>query len=264
MVGLGIITCNRSHYFEKMIQTVDPSVLDHIVVVNDGEPYDKKLYPDFVHLIQHEKNTCVGKSKNDALWYLIKKDCDHLFLIEDDILIKKKEVFAAYIKLAKLTGLQHFNFAYHGPNNMIDGLVPKPNYIINGYSEDVNLSLNNHCVGAFSYYHRKVIEDIGYFDEMFDNSMEHVEHTYRAIIAGYHPSFWYFADLADSYEYLGEIETYKDENSIILKDKRRADAGRDHGARYFTQKYGRCTGQLPVEDKSTVFKYLAMKRPKDK
>ncbi len=36
------------------------------------------------HYIQHDVNRGVGITKNDALRYLLDKDCEHIFLIEDD------------------------------------------------------------------------------------------------------------------------------------------------------------------------------------
>ena len=41
-------------------------------------------------------------------------------------------------------------------------------------------------------------------DERFYNALEHVDHTIAVIDAGMHPPFGYFADIADSQDYIGD------------------------------------------------------------
>jgi len=217
-IGVGLITCNAEHRARQSIPKI-PNV-DYFVVVNDGKPYPNDVYPNGIEVIQHSKNMCVGISKNDAMRYLIQKGADSIFLVEDDVLIKNPKVFEQYIKTAEKTGIWHLNYALQGPANRkqeqqgpmyIDhrGTLsqtsdPNPRVIID-YGNDIKLGLYPNSVGAFSYYHKGIIKAIGYHDEHFKNAFEHVEHTYRAIKAGLHPQFWWFADIADSYNYLEDI-----------------------------------------------------------
>lgn len=195
-IGIGVLTCNRADFFKKCIDSI-PEV-DEIVVVNDGKPYDEEIYPSKVkELIQHGTNKCVGVSKNEALRYLMQKDCDHLFLVEDDMLIVNPEVCQKYIHAAEISGIWHLNFGYHGPANK-DALGKKHPRNIIDYEDGVAIALNPNCVGAFSYYLRGVIKTVGYMDERFINAHDHTEHTYRIIKAGLHPPWWWFADVADS------------------------------------------------------------------
>jgi hypothetical protein len=50
-----------------------------------------------------------------------------------------------------------------------------------------------------------VLEQVGLIDERFYNAFDHVEHTYRIIKAGFHPNFWWFADVANSHDLLSDI-----------------------------------------------------------
>jgi GT2 family glycosyltransferase len=210
LVGLGIITCNRSALFDKCLQSV-PDV-DKIVIVNDGNEYPNSIYsskPD--EIIQHKSNMGVGRSKNDALQYLIGQECKYMFLCEDDILIKNKNVCDEYIKLSEKSGLMHMNYAYHGPDNKDINGNPQPRKILEG------VSLNKHLLGAFSFYNDEIIKKIGYIDEQFKNAYEHVDHTYQIIKAGYHPPFWWFADLPDSSEYISDQHDYH-QKSVIRRN----------------------------------------------
>jgi len=55
----------------------------------------------------------------------MQKDCEHLFLIEDDIKIKDIEVFKKYIDTAKAFKLEHliFGAVYTPPSWEIDKIV---------------------------------------------------------------------------------------------------------------------------------------------
>ncbi|HEX8545751.1 MAG TPA: hypothetical protein VF691_02255, partial [Cytophagaceae bacterium] len=76
-IGLGLITCNAVEKLRLSAPTV-PGWIRDFVIVNDGIPYNDFSYPAHAHLIQHEKNYSVGKSKNDALRYLYDRGCTHI------------------------------------------------------------------------------------------------------------------------------------------------------------------------------------------
>ena len=202
-IGVGIITYNRPELLRKCVNSLIPAQIDEVVVVNDGNPLPFDIGNG--KLIENKTNLGVGKSKNKALSYLMEKGCDYLFLIEDDIFIKDISVFERYIEASKITGIQHFNFSQHGMmNKSWPGGNPNPRIIID-YSK-IKLPLYPHCVGAFSFYTRKCLDNIGLIDERYFNACEHVDHTYEIIKAGMHPPFWYFADIENSWKYIGDEE----------------------------------------------------------
>lgn len=241
-IGLGIVTYNRPAYFKKIFATVPLQAVDSIVVVNDGLPYSQEIP---VKLIQHQENKGVGISKNDALRYLLDQGCDHLFLMEDDIMIKDVTVFQEYITASKQTGIQHFNYSQHGlMNKQGDGKTPNPRFCVD-YSKDTSIALYPHCVGAFSYYTRKCLETVGLIDEDFYNACEHVEHTYRIIDKGMHPPFWSFADIVDSNKYLDDIPWSIETSTISSRPDhqsimRKADV-------LFREKHGLVPVQIPIK-----------------
>ena len=200
-IGLGIVTYNRPDYFKKIFASVPLDAVDEIVVVNDGTPYGEITIP----LIQHEVNKGVGISKNDAFKHLLSKGCDYIFLMEDDIIIKDSTVFQKYIQASKETGIQHFNYSQHGlMNKFANTNIPSPKTKIE-YNNGIKIELYPHCVGAFSFYTRKCLEQVGLLDETFYNATEHVEHTYSIIKNNMHPPFWWFADIENSNIYLDDI-----------------------------------------------------------
>lgn len=256
-IGVGVVTYNREDFFKKCINSI-PSV-DTLVVVNDGSPYNKLSYSNNInYIIQHKENKTVGVSKNELLRYLILQECEHIFLIEDDMLIINKNIFNEYIKLSKLSGILHLNFGYHGlANKNING-VKNPRIIVN-YNDNIKLALNPNCVGAFSYYHNSIIKDIGYIDENFKNCWEHVEHTYRIIKKGYHPPFWWFADLANSDEYVNEQASNENNTTIIRTDEWMQNL--KNGISYFYNLHGYEPTKIPNTSYENVIKFLKDLKP---
>jgi glycosyltransferase involved in cell wall biosynthesis len=213
-IGLGLITYNRPEYFKKSFNSIPLYAVDEIVIVNDGTPYGEEIH---VPHIQHKKNMGVGISKNDALKHLLNKGCDFIFLMEDDIIIKNPEVFQTYIKTYKETGIHHFNYSQHGlMNKRPNSNIPAPKNKIE-YSNSISIELYPHCVGAFSFYTKKCLENVGFIDESFHNALEHVEHTYQIIQKNMHPPFWWFADISNSNEYLTDIPWSPETSTISSK-----------------------------------------------
>ena len=229
-IGLGIVTCNREDFYVECLNHVPMDIVDELVTVNDGDKYSTTSD----NFIQHETNKGVGISKNDALKFLIEKDCTHLFLIEDDILIKDKNVFKKYIEAVNITGMKHFMFGYHGPANKDDSKNPNPRLVVE-CSKDLSIAFNIHCVGAFCYYHKSVIDKVGLMDENYTNAWEHVDHSYDIVKQGFIPAYWWWPDLSDSYNYLDE-QACSEENSAI---RPRADwkTNIETGAQHFINKH---------------------------
>jgi GT2 family glycosyltransferase len=213
-IGIGLVTYNSPERIEQSAFTV-PSNVDSFVIVNDGTPYTPNCYPKNAQVITHSKNLSVGCAKNTALRQLLQNDCTHLFIMEDDILIKNQNIFDAYLNAAHISGLWHLSYGYHGPANLDQNKTPKPRQIID-YGCGVQIALNAHSVGAFCYYHKGIIRNVGYMDERFKNAWEHVEHSYRIVKTGLLPAYWWWPDIANSMEYLQEIGS-SEEQSVIRK-----------------------------------------------
>lgn len=255
-IGVGIITCNRQAFFEKCLRSViNTSAYDELVIVNDGEPYPESVYLDgaLTNVIQHKRNTGVGIAKNDALQYLYEKGCDDIFLIEDDILISDPNVFSDYITTSRLTGIQHLMFGYHGPANKVNG-VPNPRLKVM-YAPGFGLALNQHCVGAFCYYTRRVIESVGLNDTNLVNAFEHVEHTYRIWKeAKLTTPFWWFADIYDSYKYLNEQAC--SEVSSVIRPRADWQLNIQMAASHYTRKHGFGPVQTPDHTQEQIVEFL--------
>ena len=267
-IGVGIITCNRPEYLRNLLNTLPYDRIDTLVIVNDGKPIDTFDLHKGV-MLDNPINLGVGKSKNKAMKHLYDAGCDYIFIIEDDMLIKDVTVFNKYIEAYKASGIHHFNYGPGSPFNRKQTIQnfdlhnrhlldqhsePNPKLIIE-YSKGVKVALYEHTVALLSFFTREVLEKVGYIDEDFYNAWEHVDHTYRIIKAGYHPPFWWFADLYDSHKYITEAPNAIN-NSSIANNKEQWEKNVYSGREVYKKKHGHYPNQPPFVTKESVIQTL--------
>jgi len=218
-IGVGIVTCNRPDYLNTLLLSISSCEIDNVIIINDGEEISNINIPDTYTYIKNTTNLGVCKSKNKAKKYLLEKENDYIFIIEDDMKIKDKNIFLKYIEAFKKTGIHHMMFGYHGPANKgnISYGKPQPRKIID-YGT-VKIALNQHCVGSFCFYTRESLIEVGLYDEDFDkNNFEHVDHSYRLAKAGYSTPYWWWSDLANSMDLIEEQACSEESSSIRRGD----------------------------------------------
>lgn len=265
-IGVGIITCNRPEFFRECYKTLPKDRVDEIVVVNDGLPLPFDISKGVV--LDNPKNVGVGISKNRALKYLFDKGCDYIFLLEDDMLVKRDDVFEVYINAYKKSGIHHFNYGPGSPFNrkqVIQNFDLHNRHLLDQHSEpnpkmivdykDIKIALYEHTVAMFSFFTREIIEKVGYIDEEYYNAWEHVDHTYRIIKAGYHPPFWWFADIANSDQYLTEAPGAIDNSSIANKTEQ-WEKNVYGGREIYKRKHGHYPNQPPYVTNEQVIESL--------
>ena len=258
-IGLGIITCNREDFYKECYSSVPKDIVDELVTINDGEKLRGSYNESKV--INHSQNKGVGISKNEAIQYLLDKDCEHIFLIEDDIIIKNKNVFNEYISAAHTTGLRHFMFGYHGPANKTPVGKNNPRVIVE-YTDDCSIAFNQHCVGAFCYYHKSIIDKVGLMDEEYKNAWEHVDHSLQIVKEGFIPAYWWWPDISNSCDYLDELAC-SEENSTIRWDDAEMKIPKsdwmtniEKGAMHFVKKNNHMPGSYPDTPSDEIYKKL--------
>jgi GT2 family glycosyltransferase len=219
-IGVGIITCNRPDFLNNLLSSISACKIDNCIVINDGREIENLKISSNFKYIHNSTNIGVCKSKNKAMNYLLEEGSDYIFIIEDDMKIKDINIFTEYINAYKKTGIQHMMFGYHGPANKgnISYGKPQPRKIFD-YG-DIKIALNGHCVGSFCFYTRESLVKEGLYDEEFDkNNFEHVEHSYRLAKAGYSTPYWWWADLANSTDFIEE-QACSEDSTAIRRGKR--------------------------------------------
>lgn len=258
-IGLGIITCNRPVFLKQVLKSIPFKRLDEVVIIDDGtqgssdplNPHQNLTY------LRNEKNIGVGRSKNRAIINLLNKDCTDIFLLEDDVFIKDPNVFDEYIKASKNSGIKHLMFGYHGPANK-KNKQPSPRSIV-GY-DSTKIAFNYNCVGGFCYYSRDLLMRIGLFDENFVNAWEHVEHSYRAVLSGFLPAYWWWPDIVNSSDYLEELAC--SENDSVIRPRSDWKKNIQDGAIYFSSIHKDSPVCIPDTNQDVVLQRLKVIKQK--
>lgn len=274
-VGVAIVTCNRPDFLRGLLNSLIPchDTIDELVIINDGTPVtDFDLSKG--EWLNNPENLGVGKSKNRGMQYLLDKGCDYIFVIEDDMVITNPTVFSKYIQAYKKSGIHHFNYGPGSPFNrkqeiqyfdlhnrhLLDQHTdPNPKLVFD-YGDGVKISLFEHTVAMFSFFTREVLEKVGLYDEAYYNAWEHVDHTYMIIKAGYHPPFWYFADIFDSHKYLNEAPGAIDNSSIANKSEQ-WEKNVYGGREIYLKKHGHYPNMPPFTSKDQVVEIIKKLKP---
>lgn len=216
-LGVGIVTYNRFNFFEKCYYSIPLDKVDYLVVVNDGEKLPFKLDKN-TEIIQHNTNKNVGESKNDAMKFLLNKNCDYIFTVEDDIILKDSNIFEKYINASLKTGIQHFNFGFSQQENLDSNLNPVYKKIID-YGNNVKIILTQNILGAFTFYTKEALQTIGLHHHLFNKGHgDHLELTYRAYKHNYGTPFWWFADLYESWKMIENQSNFTTDSKVRNKE----------------------------------------------
>jgi hypothetical protein len=244
-VFLGVVTCRRDDYVRQVARGMKDhlaEVADLMVIVHDGPTTlvedDVCHFPLFTTVRPYplsannlwpptdQRSIGVGATKNKLLKLGLDHGADWLFLLEDDVVSQSPEAVTGYIAAAKTSGWEHLSFAHHGPANSKGPVDKDPTGATSYYPA---------YVGAFCLYSRRSIETCGFFDETFVNSWDHVEHTLRLSLAGFHPLppepyELRAADATGSENWLREIPGSIENTSIPHTDQWKVDRarGREH------------------------------------
>lgn len=243
--GLVVISYNRPDYLQKCLKALDVNNWGGAnvrCVSDDGTQSEEheqieKTRNDLVWLNKPDwEDRGVARNKNRALRYLLAQGCQHLFLLEDDIAVKSEQLCESYICYAKACGLEHLNFALHGPLNKGRKIKWWPSQAAKDSGEEP-ICVYPHITGAMSYYTRNSIETAGVMDERFVNAREHVEHTMRLSLYGFASPFWLFADHPNSDRLLEEMDT-SEKTSVIDSSSLKWKIDKENGDKLLFQKYG--------------------------
>jgi glycosyltransferase involved in cell wall biosynthesis len=248
-IGVGIVTYNSENYYKDLFNSIDQTKIDHLVTVNGGDEYSKK-YGN--HWVQHTVNKYPAVCRNDAINALLKADCDHIFIIEDDMIINDSDIFQKYIDTSKASGLKYFSFVSTSwesgePFNRAPRLIVE-------YSNNISVSLYKNMCNEFTYHHRSCYDKVGFYDSQFRDPFD-IDMAYRESQQDYAAPFWWFADITNS-------DFYIKNNPIAVSRLQgdRPDGNREQRIqeqwKLFIQKHGLMVNQIPETDKSNVLQKL--------
>lgn len=236
-IFIGIVTCERPTFLKNLVASV--ASMPNISVVSDSRADGSMLSQEMSALPPHAKyfkttgRISVGQSKNIIINQFMKSKCEYLFIIEDDMLINDISVFDDYITAHKNTGIHHFMYALHCPENK-DGREGRDKHR-QPVKLEYDVVLYAEMCGSMCFYTRDAIQAAGLMDVAYYNAMEHVDHSYIIAQAGLTTPFRWFPDVRDAETKISEQATT--DSSLLRKDQVWIDNVR-HAIAHFNSKHG--------------------------
>jgi hypothetical protein len=249
-IGVGIVTYNSESYFKDLYNSLPKNKIDELLTVNGGERYNESLYD--TNWIQHHKNYYPAFCRNDCINFLKNRNCKHIFLIEDDMIIKNEHIFEKYIEASKTSGINYFSFVSMSwdsgsPNNRT------PRLTVN-YSENVGISFYKNMCNEFTYHNSSCFDEVGVYDTQFRDPFD-IDMAYRESKTKYCPPFWWFPDLKNSDDL---IENNQNAKSRLQSE--RPDGSREERIReqwqLFINKHGIMVNEIPDSTQEDVVNFL--------
>lgn len=190
MVGIGITTKDRPELLKALLFSIyKHTFMDNVKIYVADDTFDK---------------LGIAKKKNECLRNL--KDCDHVFLMDDDIEIINDgwiEFFVGYLKMKSFKHLLFLNES-HNRRNKIENAV----------------GLYNDCGGVFMALTKDCIEKVGAFNENFEKyGFEHAEYSQRIYKAGLTFSPYMCLTNTKDYLFAHDYSTANHKSSLTDEEK---------------------------------------------
>lgn len=192
-IGVGITTYNSEKVYSELYESLPREKIDVLVTVNGGKEYKDK-YTDS-HWIQHANNCFPSMCRNDCLRFMHERDVDYFITIEDDMVIKDKDIFERYIDAANITKLGYFCFVSTSWGSGAPGnRTPKLEL---QYSKDISICLYPNMCNEFTFKTKKCFNDTGLYNNKFRYLFD-VDNIFKISQTNHMLGFWWFPDIKNS------------------------------------------------------------------
>lgn len=184
-IGIGITTNGRAHLLKALMDSIHRHT---------------KMEGVKVYVADDSKDRVgVAKKKNECLWHL--RDCEHVFLLDDDVEVKKDSWPDFFIE----SGREHLLF-------LKDTHRPIGRKGACDFYQD--------CGGVFMYMTKKCIDTVGAFNEKFGiYGFEHAEYSQRVCMAGLTESPYPCMRRTGEYIMAHDYSTQNHMSSITYEEK---------------------------------------------
>lgn len=248
-IGVGIVTYNSEDYYKALYETLPIDKIDVLVTINGGDKYKNEYKGNW---IQHSENVYPSVCRNDCINFLLQRNCEHIFIIEDDMILKSPDIFDKYIQASKESGLKYFSFVSTSWESGEPG-KRTPRLTVE-YKNNVSISFYKNMCNEFTYHHKTCYEKTGLYDTNFRDPFD-IDLAYRESRQDYAAPFWWFADITNSDNLI-----MNNPNAVSRLQGNRSDGSREQRIqkewKYFISKHQLHVTQIPDINKENLLKKL--------
>lgn len=231
---IGILTYDREDFCLNLLKSIQDLTGIDVMILKDGEgtEYTDSYWNSVPHgtfFKEQKENHGIGFNKKSIMDFARKEKYEHLYLIEDDVMIKDVNVFHYCQSFSSVSGLCHFNW------NSPTEALKSPKFSINYDSKGENVaSVNHNCSGCFQYFNKQGLDSCD-IDLAYLNAWEHVDLEMQLCFQGLIPAFWNFVSPNNLGDML-EMQDTGNRSTITGKDNYESNVA--NGAEYFIKKWG--------------------------
>lgn len=193
-IGIGITTRNRPECLEACLRHFKEfGYGDKIVVIDDNSELwqiNKIVVESFgINVVYKLSNSRLGisKAKNACLWEL--RDCEHVFLFDDDAWPQRHNWAETWIKINEANDIGHsmFNVTSDAELELNPAFRAVVQPIEKIGTNRTNMVSFSNCFGVMLYFNRKCLDVLGGFisDTPYLYGYEHAQISERAHTAGF-------------------------------------------------------------------------------
>lgn len=206
-IGIGITTHNRNQLVASTlakIQEYSPGA--KIVVVDDAS--QSRVRIEGANIYRFSKNVGIARAKNKCLELL--RDCDHIFLFDDDTYPIQHDWWRPYVESSE-PHLMYLFESWSSGNPVGDDRI---------VYEDGLIEAHEHARGCMIYVHSSVLDRVGGMDTRYGKGMhEHLDWSNRIYNAGL-TSFKYM-DVPNSDQLIHSMDEHQEVASSLARIERR-------------------------------------------
>ena len=191
-----IVVDNNSddNSLNEIINYLDSYTLTHNLLDEYSMNNNQNINKDVI-IIKSNKNSGYGYGNNIGMRYAIKnQDCDYLWILNNDNIIDEKSLMQL-VKNSNNNTVYGNKILKYKNSKLIDSIGGKLNSYLLTSSHNFSNMLDSkvkkkidyldYIHGASIFFHRNIIDSIGYFDESYFMYYEDVEFSLRAKNSGY-------------------------------------------------------------------------------
>lgn len=209
-IGIGITTLNRPDLLERALHHFEMFWPEHdevkLVVVDDfSDASHSKKYAYLmkrhtrVSWVFNSNRKGVAQSKNVCIDAL--RDCDHIFLFDDDCWPVKKYWEEMFIVAAHSFGLNHCMLM----DPKLHGL--KTEHQLGDADKNLTAQIMTHCSGVMLFLTKKVVEEVGYFNPAYKTyGYEHMGYSTRISRSGINKNLEAHVHLKDTEKFFHSVD----------------------------------------------------------
>lgn len=206
-IGIGITTHNRQKLVASTLQKIQEySPGAKIVVVDDASKPRVRI--EGADIYRFSNNVGIARAKNKCLELL--RDCDHIFLFDDDTYPTQPGWWQPYVA-SKEPHLMYLFESWSSGNPVGDDQV---------IYEDGQIVAHQHARGCMIYVHSSVLDQVGGMDTRYGKGMhEHLDWSNRIYNAGL--TSFPFMDVPGSAELIYSMDEHQEVASSLARIERR-------------------------------------------